>query len=361
MTKKKPLNHGQLRRMRANHEKRLNRGHSQNDAPELQDSSLGQEQPAIVISRFGQHADIETASGQVVRCNIRRNIGSLVCGDKVLVRLASDTNLDEPTTVRAGIGGVVEAVHPRHSLLSRPDLYDGVKIIAANIDQILIVSSVLPSFSTQIIDRYLVAAEDTGIQPVIVLNKIDLLDDALKPEIDAALAVYEKIGYQVFKVSSHEQTGIDELQALLKDKVSVFAGQSGVGKSSLINALLPDVDLIIGDVSENSGLGQHTTTTAKLLHFPAGGDLIDSPGVREFALWHLPPERVGWCFIEFREYLGGCKFRDCKHGSDPGCALRTAVEDGHIANERFANYHKIIASLDEQRHARHFRHSVDDL
>ncbi|MBO6198299.1 MAG: GTPase RsgA, partial [Psychrobacter sp.] len=165
MSKKKPLSQGQLRRMRANHEKRLNRDSGEKNTPELQDSSLGQEQPGTVISRFGQHADIETESGQVVRCNIRRAVTSLVTGDKVIVRLAIESQAN------SGIAGIVEAVHPRRSSLTRPDLYDGVKIIASNIDQILIVSSVLPSFTTQIIDRYLVAAEDTDIPPIIILNK----------------------------------------------------------------------------------------------------------------------------------------------------------------------------------------------
>ena len=122
---------------------------------------------------------------------------------------------------------------------------------------------------------------------------------------------------------------------------------------------MPDAELLTGDISENSGLGQHTTTTAKLLHFPSGGDLVDSPGVREFALWHLPPERVGWCFVEFRDYIGTCKFRDCKHKQDPGCAITEAYADGKIFEDRYNNYHKIIDSLDEQRHARHFRSDTD--
>ncbi|WP_394389274.1 small ribosomal subunit biogenesis GTPase RsgA [Shewanella woodyi] len=351
MSKKKPLSQGQRRRMRANQEKRLQRQDSGNNAPELQDSSLGPEQLGTVISRFGQHADIETESGQVVRCNMRRNIQSLVTGDKVIARLAQD--------IETGIAGVVEAVHPRHSSLSRPDLYDGIKIIAANIDQILIVSSVVPSFTTQIIDRYLVAAEDTGITPVIILNKIDLISDEERTSIEEALQRYRDIGYPVLKVSSKTGEGIDQIKALLNAKVSVFVGQSGVGKSSLINSMMPDAELLIGDVSENSGLGQHTTTTAKLLHFASGGDLIDSPGVREFALWHLPAERVGWCFIEFRDYLGTCKFRDCKHQNDPGCAITQAFNEGKIAEDRYNNYHRIIASLDEQRHARHFRSDTD--
>ncbi|ASJ95576.1 small ribosomal subunit biogenesis GTPase RsgA [Shewanella marisflavi] len=351
MSKKKPLSQGQRRRMRANQEKRLQRKDTENATVELQDSSLGPEQLGTVISRFGQHADVETESGELVRCNIRRNIQSLVTGDKVIVRQATETS--------ATIAGVIEAVHPRHSSLSRPDLYDGIKIIAANIDQILIVSSVVPSFTTQIIDRYLVAAEDTGIAPVIILNKIDLLSDEEAPQVEAALKRYQAIGYSVYQVSSKSGEGVEAIKALLKDKVSVFVGQSGVGKSSLINALLPEAELITGDVSETSGLGQHTTTTAKLLHFPSGGDLVDSPGVREFALWHLPAERVGWCFIEFRDYLGTCKFRDCKHKNDPGCAITQAFEEGKISQDRYNNYHRIIDSLDEQRHARHFRNDTD--
>ena len=343
MSKKKPLSQGQLRRMRANQTKRLKRGDDDTQQAELQDNLLGPEQAGVVISRFGQHADIETADGTVSRCNIRRAVTSLA------------------TEVQSGssIGGIVIAVHPRKSSLTRPDLYDGVKIIAANIDQILIVSSVLPSFTTQIIDRYLVASEDTDITPIIILNKIDLLDETNREEIETALTRYQNIGYQVFRVSSHTGEGVEDLKELLNNSVSVFAGQSGVGKSSLINALMPDAELLIGDVSGNSGLGQHTTTTAKLLHFVSGGDLIDSPGVREFALWHLDAIRVGWCFVEFRDFLGSCKFRDCKHGDDPGCALQQALADGKITQDRFSNYQRIIASLDEQRHARHFR-AIDE-
>lgn len=224
-----------------------------------------------------------------------------------------------------------------------------MKPVASNIDQILIISSVLPAFSTQIIDRYLVACEDIDITPVIVLNKADLLTDiepAQREEIEAALAMYKAIGYEVLSVSAKTNGGLTDIKTLLQNQVSIVVGQSGVGKSSLVNALLPDIDADVGDVSSNSGLGQHTTTVATRYPLPDGGFLIDSPGIREFALWHLDETRVAWCFIDFRPFLGQCKFRDCRHQpQDPGCALQQAVEAGDLHPLRLYNFHKIIESM----------------
>jgi len=140
---------------------------------------------------------------------------------------------------------------------------------------------------------------------------------------------------------------MDAFIAALAGRISIFAGQSGVGKSSLLNALLPPTEneILVNEVSDVSGLGQHTTTAARLYHFQHGGDVIDSPGVREFGLWHLEPEQITRSYVEFRDYIGGCKFRDCTHGSDPGCAIRQAVDNGDIAEERFDNYHRILESM----------------
>ena len=311
------------------------------DATLTDDALLADARKGLVIGRFGQHADIEDEQGIVYRCNMRRTIDSLVCGDKVLFRPSKE----QVETV----SGVIEAVEPRTSLLSRPDFYDGVKPVAANVDQIIVVSSVVPALSYNIIDRYIVASEDMGLEPVLLLNKVELLSADERVQVEQQLKVYEEIGYKVRLVSCKSGEGIDELVELLKSKISIFVGQSGVGKSSIINQLLPEAMEIIGEVSENSGLGQHTTTAAKLLHFPSGGDLVDSPGVREFALWHISTERVTTGFKEFRQFLGGCKFRDCKHMDDPGCLIREGLEAGKVTTMRYESYHRILLSMDEQR------------
>ena len=188
---------------------------------------------------------------------------------------------------------------------------------------------------------------------LVVLNKTDLLPDE-GGELRGLLDRYRGIGYQVVATSTEVDGGLDALYAQLADRTSVFVGQSGVGKSSLIDRLLPDEQLRIGALSEDSRKGRHTTTTAQLYHLPApdeslaSGELIDSPGIREFGLTHLTEREVTEGFIEFAPYLGLCRFRDCRHRQEPGCAIRDAIDEGAIHPERFASYRRIVDSLDSQ-------------
>jgi ribosome biogenesis GTPase len=340
VTKKKHLTKRQHQRIAQNEQKRLQK-QQQPESRQWDDDLLLAPERGRVLSRFGQHADIEDSAGNISRCNLRRTISSVVTGDYVLWRKARQQS--------GGAEGVVEAVEDRHSVLLRPDFYDGLKPVAANIDLMIIVSAILPSLSLNIIDRYLVAAEITQIKPLLVINKTDLLNSEQLAELEQQMQLYQRIGYPFILASTKTGAGLDQIRRQLGNGTSIFVGQSGVGKSSLMNSLMPELNITTRQVSDISGLGQHTTTVSRLYHLPDGGDLIDSPGIREFALWHLTPEQVTQGFTEFTPWLGRCKFRDCKHISDPGCAVQHAVQEGEISAARYDSYLKILTSMQQDK------------
>lgn len=303
----------------------------------LEGGDLGPEQTGLVIAHFGVQVEVEALAGeligQVFRCHLRANLPALVTGDTVVWRAGNQ-----------GIG-VIVAQLPRSTELRRPDSRGQLKPVAANVDLIVIVFAPLPEPHANLIDRYLIAAEHAGIRPLLLLNKADLIDAQNAPALNVLLGVYRDLGYPLLEVSAHQGDGMQQLQAQLDGHISVFVGQSGVGKSSLVNSLLPQVETRVGPLSEISGQGTHTTTTARLFHFPGGGQLIDSPGIREFGLGHVSRADVEDGFIEFKDLIGTCRFRDCKHDREPGCALLKALDEGRIHAQRMHSYRSIIASL----------------
>lgn len=313
---------------------------------ELDDAALGPEEEGLVVTRFGAHIDVETADRSVIlRCRLRANLENPVSGDRVVWRRQPSRAEGEPES------GVVVAVLPRRSELKRPDNYGKLKAVAANIDHAIVVFAPLPAPSSALMDRYLAAAETSALSPVLLLNKSDLVDTPGGAEAERLAALYTRIGYRVLRCSSKSADGLDELRAFLRNRTCVFVGQSGVGKSSLVNTLLPAAALATKEVSAVSGLGQHTTTSARLFHLSpadqAAGDLIDSPGVREFQLWHVGEQELEAAWIDFRAWQGQCRFRDCRHLKEPGCALRAAAERGELDRERLENFLRIRESLKE--------------
>ncbi len=306
---------------------------------QLSAGELGDEIHGQVIAHFGTQVEVEDSQLNTYRCYLRANLGSLVTGDRVVFRPGQET--------RGVAQGVVETVLERQSELSRPNPYNEIKPVAANIDFIVLVIAPEPHAHANLIDRYLVAAENCRIEPIILLNKTDLLDDLSRFHLEPLLAQYHELGYQILDVCAKDPDSLGALKEFLNGRVSVFVGQSGVGKSSLIGTLLPGEELKVGPLSENTRKGKHTTTTARLYHFPAGGDLIDSPGIREFGLWHMSEDDVLYGFRELRDLAGHCRFRDCHHESEPGCALIAALEEERISELRFISYKRILDTLSE--------------
>jgi ribosome biogenesis GTPase / thiamine phosphate phosphatase len=286
---------------------------------------MGVSRTGRVLARFGAELVIEDETGQARRCTTRRRLQDAVCGDRV-----------EWMPSEAG-NDVVTAILPRHNLLERLDPRGQIRAVAANIDQVVLVTARRPPPQWPLVDRYLVAIETLEATALLVINKTDLEDSAAE-DTRPMEALYGGLGYDVLHTSATTGLGFDALRVRLKGCTSVLVGQSGVGKSSLIQALLPDEDLRIGELSEATGEGRHTTTAARLYHLPDGGDLIDSPGVRDFTPPPLPPEALARGFVEFRPHLGHCRFHNCVHDREPGCAVKAAVASGEISTERYASY-----------------------
>ncbi len=279
-----------------------------------------------VITRHGQNLAVADEQGQLIYCLSRQNIGHLVCGDSVIW---------QPTTAGEG---VVTALLERQSALIRPNYSGEEKPLAANITQLVVVLATEPPPSDYLLDQYLLTAENIGVKALIAMNKSDLLQGTLRQEFETRFAHYQEIGYPIIEISAKFSDGLLPLFQQLKDETSILVGQSGVGKSSLINALLPDLQIQVGRLSEASGLGKHTTSATTLYSLPEGGRLIDSPGVRSFRLVQLTTELLENGFREFRPFLGHCRFSNCSHGGEPGCALTEAVKQSKIHPKRLQNH-----------------------
>ncbi|MEJ1364151.1 MAG: small ribosomal subunit biogenesis GTPase RsgA [Candidatus Sedimenticola sp. (ex Thyasira tokunagai)] len=329
---KRKLTQRQKERIQAIQERRRKKVETRAEEA-LEDGNDSDLSEGLVITRHGQNLAVADNQGALHHCLSRQNIGQVVCGDRVAW---------QPTSPGQG---VVTAILERDSVLVRPNYSGEERALAANITRLVIVLAPEPPPSTYLVDQYLVAAENIGVESLIALNKSDLMDDNALASFEQAFGHYSSIGYPLIKISAKFETGLNPLRVHLQDQTSILVGQSGVGKSSLVNALLPNLDIQVGRLSEASGLGKHTTSATTLYTLPQGGRLIDSPGVRSFRLGKLSLQGLELGFRDLQRFFGHCKFSNCSHRNDPGCALVAAVKEGKVNPQRLENYLHMAAKL----------------
>lgn len=309
----------------------------------------------LVYKSTGSSYTVKTNDGKVFECRIKgkfrmqgiKSTNPIAVGDVV------DFELDNTTDETIG---QIHNIHDRKNYIVRKsvNLSKQTHIIASNIDVVFLLITINnPPTTTSFIDRFLVTAEAYGIEAILVFNKIDTFDEAMRDEQLYLQYIYSEIGYKFLKVSAIEKKGLDELKGMMIGKVSMFSGHSGVGKSTLVNALEPNLSLKTKNISEQSKQGQHTTTFAEMYDLSFGAKIIDTPGIKGFGIVDMEPSEVSGYFPEFFKLQNECKFNNCLHKDEPNCAVKKALEENKIAWSRYNSYLKILEGDDE-----HYRSDV---
>ena len=286
----------------------------------------------LVISHHGGKIIVEGEDAKLIKCSVKSNLGNIVCGDRVVCKIMDNAEFR------------VMAILPRKNFLQRTDGFGALKSVAANLTQILVCLSVKPEPNLYLLDQFLISAEQQYIEPVIILNKVDLLPANTKDPFQLE-SIYQPLGYKVLFTSVKSGQGIDSLVSLLDHQTTIISGVSGVGKSSITKALLPLANIKIRDISDANEEGRHTTRTSRLYHFGNEGNLIDTPGVRGFNPVLDPSFPISASFREISAFAANCRFANCKHIREPKCAVIEALLNGEIVETRYQHYLKMLDQM----------------
>ena len=312
-------------------------------------SRNSQHMKALVYKSTGSWYTVKDENGAWHNARMKGvfKIDNITSTNPVAVGDEVDVNVEDEVENTA----IITRIYPRRNYINRqsPRFKHQHHIVASNLDQSLLVATLRePRTSQGFIDRFLVASEMFHVKALIAFNKSDLFKKREQEKFEQMKVMYEEAGYPVFLTSTKRKTGFEELEHALKDKVTLISGHSGVGKSSLLNIIFPDMNLKTGEISGWSGKGQHTTTFAEMFDLSFGGRIIDTPGMREFGLVDISKQEVSHYFPEMRNRLNDCQFNNCLHVNEPGCAIKQAVADGEISEDRYVSYVNIMESIEEK-------------